>query len=238
MSLGYGFKARIGQLYPSGGQCDYEPQLMAPEGVQFLTTRMPFKASRLEDDLKLANEVESHASLCADAAVDLILFNCTAASMVAGPKNINDRVLKATGIRSTTTIEAVLDAMAATGMKHVALVTAYHQEVVDEEIRYLEERGYKVVSSGGIPCENPIQQGSIPPSTWVQTIKSLDLNGADGMLISCAGIQIGSVVQQIEDHVGIPVVTSNQAAVWKCLKLLDIADRPQGYGDLLAGRFG
>ena len=33
MSLGFGTTARIGQLYPSGGLCDYEPQLMAPAGV-------------------------------------------------------------------------------------------------------------------------------------------------------------------------------------------------------------
>jgi len=237
MSLGFGWKSRIGQLYPSGGQCDYETQLMAPDGVQFLTTRMPFKQSRLEDDMKMVEEVDAHAMLCADAKVDLILFNCTAASLVVGPKTINDRIQRATGIQSITTIEAVLDAMRAVRMKRVALITAYHEEVVAEEIKFLRELGYDIVVSGGIPCDNPMQQGSLEPSRWLQIATDIEHDDVDGMLISCAGIQISPVLQEIEDRIGRPVVTSNQAAVWKCLRLLSIPDRQAGYGALLAGHY-
>lgn len=61
---------------------------------------------------------------------------------------------------------------------------------------------------------------------------------ADGLLISCAGIQISPVLAEIEAAFGRPVIASNQAVVWHCLRLLQIADRPPGHGDLLAGRFG
>ena len=111
--LGFGWKARIGQLYPSGGLCDYEPQIMAPPGVQFLTTRLSFPKARLEDDAALVNEIDVHAQLVADAQVNLIALNCTAASMVVGPDAINRRIMAATGIRSTTTIEAVMAAIEA-----------------------------------------------------------------------------------------------------------------------------
>jgi maleate isomerase len=241
MSLGFGFKARIGQLYPSGGQCDYEVQMMAPAGVQFLTTRMPFKQSRLEDDIRIVETVEAQAQLCADAKVDLILFNCTAASLVAGPDTINTRIHAATGVRSVTTIEAVLDAMRAAGMHRIALMTAYQPEVVKEEVHFLEARGYTVVAAGGIPCDNPLQQGSIPPAQWLEAAKSLKREigekPIDGMLISCAGIQIGAVLQEIEDYMQCPVVASNQAALWKCLRMLEIDARTEGYGRLLAGEF-
>ena len=66
MYIGYGWRAKIAQLYPSGGQCDFEVQRMAPEGVQFVTTRLTFTRSGLEDDHKLVDDIEVHAQLGAE----------------------------------------------------------------------------------------------------------------------------------------------------------------------------
>ena len=124
MSIGFGFKARIGHLYPSGGLCDYEIQAMAPEGVQFLTTRLPFSHSTLESDVALVNDVETHARLLASADVELIAMNCTAASMAVGAASINQRIEAATRIRSITTIEAVVAALKAAGARRICLMAA------------------------------------------------------------------------------------------------------------------
>lgn len=237
MYLGYGWRAKIGHLYPSGGQCDFEPQLMAPEGVQFLTTRLRFRNAGLEDDHALVNDLELHAQLCADAGVELIVLNCTAASAVIGPTVINRRIEAATGVRSTTTFEAVLAALRAAGLRRIALMTAYVGEVNRAEIEILRREGFEVVACGGIPCTNPRDQGSIEPERWYEEAMKLAALAADGLLISCAGIQISSVLGLIEADLGRPVIASNQALVWHCLRLLDIGQRPQGFGRLLAGHF-
>jgi len=238
MSLGFGFSARVGQLYPSGGLCDFEPQLMAPDGVQFLTTRMTFKRSGLEDDIAFVKDLETHAALLADAQVDLIAMNCTAASLVAGPENVNRRILAATGIRSITTIEAVMGAMKATGMKRIGLMTPYVDEVVAAEVEYLNQQGYEVVARAGRPCHTPIEQGSLTPDTWLQHARSFRGKDIDGLLISCAGIQIAPVLAQIESELGVPVVTSNQALLWACLGLCGVETSSHGYGRLLEGYYG
>jgi len=238
MSIGFGFKARIGQLYPSGGLCDYEPQVMAPEGVQFLTTRVPFRKTGLEDDRAFSTHLEEHAMLLADAAVDLIAVNCTAATLVAGAENVNRRVFEATGIPSITTIEAVEGALHQCGMRRIALVTPYRKEVVDEEMRHLAGCGIEVATLDGTPCETPVQQGTLPASHWLETVRAMDLSGVDGVLISCAGIQLAEVLAQIEEVVGLPVITSNQALLWACLGTLGLMAPVRGYGSLLAGAFG
>ena len=238
MSLGFGVKARIGQLYPSGGLCDYEPQVMAPAGVQFVTTRMRFRKAGLEDDAALVDGVEDHARLVADAAVDLIAFNCTAASLVSGPEAINRRILAATGIASTTTIEAVLAALAAAGLRRPALLTPYLPEVVAAETAFFQGRGLMVAAQAGQPCADPVTQGEIPPERWLELARGLKDSDCDGLLISCAGIQLAAVLDSIEQMFGRPVVASNQALVWHCLRLLGLPDRPAGYGRLLAGAFG
>jgi maleate isomerase len=237
MGLGFGWKARVGHLYPSGGLCDYEPQMMAPEGVQFVTTRLSFRKSRLEDDAALVNDIETHAQLVADAQVDLIALNCTAASLVVGPDAINRRITAATEIRSTTTIEAVMAALEAARIRRFALMTPYLPEVVAVESAYFERHGLKVDAHAGVPCGDPIAQGLIPAERWIELARTLRRTQCEGLLISCAGIQLAPVLGQIEHEFGRPVIASNQALVWHCLRLLGLPDRPAGYGALLAGAF-
>nr|WP_315594124.1 AroM family protein [uncultured Cupriavidus sp.] len=236
MSLGFGYLARIGHLYPSGGLCDFEIQRMAPEGVQFLTTRMPFSRTSLESDKAVVADVESHAALLATAGVGLIAMNCTAASMAVGSQVINRRIFDATGIRSVTTTDAILAALRAVRARRIALITPYPREVVEMEIAFLACRGVKVVSEVAAPCSTPIEQGSLPASHWAELAQQLNTDNADAVLVSCAGIQVSSVIEDIE-RTGRPVVTSNQALLWHCLRTLGLPDRVPRFGGLLAGNF-
>ncbi len=210
---------------------------MAPEGIQFLTTRLRFRRARLEDDAALVDDIESHARLLADARVDLIALNCTAASMVVGAESINQRVQAATGIRATTTIEAVLAALAAARLRRFVLMTPYVPEVVAAEMNFFSENKLAIVAHAGLPTEDPVEQGSISAERWLELARGLRDSACDGLFISCAGIQIAPVLARIEQEFGKPVITSNQALVWHCLRLLGLPDRTAGFGALLAGDF-
>jgi maleate isomerase len=237
MSLGFGTRARVGQLYPSGGLCDHEVQLMAPAGVQFLTTRVPFRRTGVPEDRAFADAVGGHAELLADAGVDLIAVNCTAATMIAGPARVRRAVHDRTGIPAVTTFEAVLGALAALGCRRVALVTPYVAEVVAAEVAHLADHGVEVVSTAGIPCDTPVEQGEIPAARWLELITGLRLGpGVDAVLLSCAGVQVAPVIDEAEARTGLPVVTSNQALLWWILETLGLPDNVAGFGRLLAER--
>jgi arylmalonate decarboxylase len=45
---------------------------------------------------------------------------------------------------------------------------------------------------------------------------------AQACFISCANIQSMDMIERLEQSLGIPVVTSNQAALWCALRLLGI----------------
>lgn len=242
MSLGYGDLARIGHLYPSGGLADYEIQLMAPDGVQFVTTRLPFRRTGLDDDLRLFDALEQHVQLVADAGVELVAVNCTAATMLVGTATIEQRVRAATGLPSVTTIDAVLAALRAVGAARPALFTPYPAEVVRAEVHHLAAEGFEVACERGRPCTTPAEQAAIEPSAWLDEVGAalpeLRASGADAVLLSCAGARVAPVIDRIELVTGLPVVASNQALLWHCLRTLRIAERPAGYGALLDGRAG
>lgn len=234
MSIGFGHLARIGHLYPSGGLCDFEIQAMAPEGVQFVTTRLPFRDTSIESDHTLIDDIEAHAQLLADAKVDLIATNCTAAGVVNGPDAINARVKAATNIAAVTTIEAVLAACEALGVKKLGLVTAYGEHVVAAERTFLAQHGLKVEAEASRACRTPFEQGTLPPEVWFDIATRLPRE-FDAVLISCAGIRVSGVIAAIEKEVGRPVIASNAALLWHCLRKLELRVRSPGYGVLLDG---
>ncbi|MGF6613010.1 maleate isomerase [Paraburkholderia sp. WSM4175] len=233
MSIGFGHLARIGHLYPSGGLCDFEIQAMAPDGVQFVTTRLPFRDTSIESDRTLIDDIEQHAQLLADAKVDLIATNCTAAGVVNGPDAINARVTAATNIAAVTTIEAVLAACDALGANKLGLVTAYGERVVAAEQAFFEQRGLSVVAEASRACRTPFEQGTVQPEVWSDIATRLP-GDFDALLISCAGIRVSSVIASIETEIGRPVISSNSALLWYCLRKLNISAKSPGYGVLLS----
>lgn len=227
----------VGHLYPSGGLADDEVQTMAPPSLRFHTTRMPFRRTGVADDLALVRDLEAQATLLADAEVELVAFNCTAASLLVGPQVIRRRIAAATGLASLTTIEAVLEGVRAAGLRRVALATPYPAEVVRAEIEHLAALGLEVVAEAGLPCDTPVAQGRIDAEAWLDVARRLATTRADGLLVSCAGIRLSPVLAELEARFGRPVVASNQALVWAVLRRLGMAERPAGFGSLLAGAF-
>lgn len=224
---------RIGHLYPSGGVADYEIMRMAPEGVQFLTTRMPFRRTGREDDLALLRDVETHAGLLADARVELVAFNCTAASLMAGPGVLEQRIETATGIPAVTTIDGVTRALTRLGARRIALFTPYPHEVIAEEIHYFDRLGITVTAQNHLPCATPLEQGEIPAQRWLDLALAIPTSDADALLFSCAGITISPVIERIEHATGLPVVTSNAALLRLVLDRLAWPAPVSGYGRLL-----
>ena len=109
--------------------------------------------------------------------------------------------------------------------------------MVAAETAFFAAHGLTVAAHAGVPCDDPIAQGMIRAERWIELARILSGTDCEGLLISCAGIQLAPVLGQIENEFGRPVIASNQALVWHCLRLLNLPDRPAGYGALLAGAF-
>jgi maleate isomerase len=63
--------------------------------------------------------------------------------------------------------------------------------------------------------------------------RGLDRPEADTIFISCGALRTIEVIDALEAASGKPVVASNQAMAWDCLRLAGIDDRIEGYGRLL-----
>lgn len=55
---------------------------------------------------------------------------------------------------------------------------------------------------------------------------------ADGVLMVGTGLRAVGIIAELEDRLGLPVVSANQASLWRCLALAGVASRVEGYGRL------
>ena len=236
-AIRYGFRARLGMLLPSGNVAA-EPQIgaMLPEGVSLHTTRLKLTGSSDAELLAMTERVEEGAQLLADACADLILFHCTAVTMWDAEMDaaLPRRITSATGVKATSTARGVLAAFRALGVRKIVLVSPYIDKINARETAFLERNQIKVLSATGLGISEAKDMIGVEPGAWYRLVRSKATPDADAYFISCTAVRSLEAVEMLERDLGRPVVTSNQAAAWHCLRELGLADTVPGCGQLLS----
>jgi len=236
VAINYGSRARIGMLLPSGNQAA-EPQFhaMLPPGVSLHTTRLKLVGSSEADLLAMAEHVEEAAELVADAGADLVVFHCTAVSTFSADleKSIKARAARASGKRVTATSEALVAALRALGAKRIVMVSPYVKPINEREAAFLRGFGFEVLDLAGLDCPTAAAMMAVTPERWKSFALEHRDERADAYLISCTTVRSADVIEELELELGRPVLTSNTAAAWHCLRTLGITDRIEGFGGLL-----
>lgn len=227
---------RIGILYPSSGFLEQEIEKVLPKGVSLHITRIPMKKPTYEVALHMADNVEEAASLLADAGVEIIAFSCTVGSFIKGKgydQEIMDRISQATGLPATTMTTAVVAGLRALDIKKLVMVTPYVERMNQIEKSFLEDAGFQVLSYQGLGLDDVSDEYQVEPSRWYKLVKEMQEPQADGYFVSCGGIRVVDIIEQLETDLGKPVVTSNQALVWHCLRKIGMPEPRERFGRLL-----
>jgi arylmalonate decarboxylase len=229
-------RARIGLIIPSGNTLT-EPQFQryAPAGVQCHITRLR-KTHHAPLEELLPGIIEAACCL-ADARCDVIAFHCTAGAMEAGiegGKHLIETLEQATGRRCITTATAVLAAFEALGVRSVTLVSPYARSTNEEEIAFLTQAGIQVLRDHALEVPRSPGYPSVSAESWLQLALEYDDCDADASFLSCTNIHSLPVLEQIESRLRHrPVVASNQATLWYCLRLCGLDDSVPGLGRLM-----
>ena len=220
-------RARVGLIIPSVNTYS-EPQFnhFAPHGLGIHVARARVAGQWKRPLPEMKDEIAGAAKLLSDAHPDVIVFHCTDTSMTQGPQGegkILDIVKDATGIDAMATSRLVLEAMQTLGMKKVVLLTPYksNKAVID----YLTAAGVTVLRDIAMKLEAN-DFGSVTPAQWAQMAKEIDGPDADGVFLSCTNTTQIEAIADIERILGKPLVNSNQAVLWGCVRRLRPALAP------------
>lgn len=231
-----GWRLRLGLLIPSVNTLG-EPQFnaMLPPGVSVHVTRLKLTGSTEAELLGMTERVEEAAQLVADTEPQRILFHCTSVTTFdpGMPERLRNRIVRATGIPASVTAEALVAAFRALGACRVVMITPYIPAVNQREVAFLQHHGITVLREHGLGLATGREFAAVEPAEWYRLAMTCRHEDAQACFLSCAQTRTAEIIEALEHDLGMPVVTSNQAALWFCLRESGLRDCVGGFGRLL-----
>ncbi len=220
-STGYA-RARVGLIIPSSNRLS-EPQFrrFLPPDVAVHVTRLRMTGKHSKPLGPLLEDVALAAGALGDAKCDVIVFHCTANSMEHGPEGeqaILKTISDASGATAMSTAQAVVEALRASNMKKLVIISPYQQSHNDHEKAYLSALGFETLHD--VALNLPPSDGylSFPPAKWIEVVRANLRARADGYFLSCTNTTQIDTIATLEPELGKPVLNSNQATIWAALK--------------------
>ena len=231
-------QSRIGLIVPSSN-CLAEEQFhkYAPAGVDVQVTRLRMTGKWHKPLNEIKDTIAEAAAALSDTNPGVIVFNCTANSMeggLAGEARVREVIQEASGCLAITTGQAITEALKLFQLKKLVLISPYVAATNQHEIRFLSEAGFDVIHDLGLGLRGGAQYINVTPQRWKEIALENIRPEADGYLLSCANTTMIEAIEELEQSLKKPVVTSNQAVLWASLRKLRINARPKGLGQLFS----
>jgi maleate isomerase len=239
MNAQYGAQARIGLILPADNVV-IEPELnaVAPPGVSFHALRL---TAITHDEMR--RQATELAGALHEMGADIAAYGCAETSFDAGPtanRSLSAVIAERSGVPVVTATTAMLDAIAACGLRAVSVLTPYTDSSGEMFERTLADQGVTVLRS----VHRDFRTEGDDPREWFLTnrqnadrVRELALHAArpdaDGLVIAATNFPALPVVDDLERRLGVPVITSNQAILWWCLTRLGLPTAHLALGRLM-----
>jgi maleate isomerase len=229
-----GWRAKIGVLAPTtGAAVENDFHRYAPDGVDVITTRIPFDGPTPKGLHDQANRLENASEVFRGREIDLIVFACTSGSLIGGPdfdKECALRIQKGAGdIPVVTTAGLLLDAFRIAGVSKLTVFTPYPADATEAVRIFLEANGVAVSHIESIP--GAFEQTAHHIFRYLR--KRSGLFDGDAVFLSCTGLNVLEIIEPAETDFGLPFFTSNQITLWGSLRKAGVKEKVNGIGSLL-----
>jgi maleate isomerase len=237
---GVGARCSIGLITLSVDRAfvdDFTSFLGATPDIGVFSTRIPMGPVATPESLA---ELKSHLSdaaalLVPGSPVDVIGFGCTSGTVAVGLETVRKSILAARpDAKVSTPIDAGVKALHRLGAKKISLLVPYHIPAATLVADYFADAGFDIDRRMTFDLDGDVLMNTLSRQALIEAAKSVMSSGSDALFISCTGLRTASVVSELEQIIGKPVVTSNQALAWDCLRLGGIADKIENRGRLLS----
>lgn len=235
-----GWRARIGLIYPSSGKRDADFFRLAPPGVSVHVARVPFAGRGTLESIGTMSQLENllaAARLLSDLQPSCISWADTSGSFMFGTDGDAKQVAAiraATTVPASTTSTACLAAFAKLGVSRLAVASPYLSEVNDQLREFFQAHGLTVVRLLSLELETEWEIHQTPREKVYALAREAYSPEVEGVFIPCTDFEAIDLIEVLEQDLGVPVVTANQATMWHALRLSGIQDHVSHFGGLFA----
>lgn len=219
-----GHKAILGLIVLQADET-LEPELMRlllGDGVALYTARVPSGADVTPETLAaMADEIPTTAELLPPSLdFDAIAYGCTSGATVIGPDRVTQLVQGAARAQAVTNpLSAVLSALQALGAQRIGMVTPYVESVTGPMREVLEAKGISVARCISFEEPQEARVARIDPVSIRAAGIAAGEGGVDAVFLSCTNLRTLDVINEIEQALGCPVISSNLALAWQLARL-------------------
>lgn len=239
----FGWRARLGFISPHRGRVhtsDLEMQMAAPDGVIVHSAYLDGPTSLTFEDLRAVEPqiIDAAREVTASTPMDVITMRGAPICLVNGVERVRDAIHEATGVPSTTVLDALVGGLRHVDASRIVVYTPYYPPELAALVReYFEDReGFKITAYEDGGYVDSAGHKAVSEHDTYLVAKRIFLRSpeSDALLILGGGTPINSVLQDLETDIGVPVISNNFATLWNALRLAHVREPIHGYGRLLA----
>ena len=212
-------------------------RMVAPRGIAVHTTRVAYANPTTAENLR---RMEPHLTTAAglllpDETLDAGCYSCTSASVFIADAAVEAAIRAAKpGVPVVTPPGAARQALAALGVRRLAVLTPYGETTTAPVARHFADHGFALAGITCLGLDDDRVMARIAPRSLVEAARDTVTDTADGLFISCTALRAAAVVPEIERAIGRPVVSSNLASAWACRRLCGDDEAQPALGRLMA----
>ena len=236
-------RARLGILVPfTNTNLEPDMSLLCPDGVSLHFARMGgYDQDEIPDASQMrglgAANLDEPLHLLQGVKPDVILYGCTSATLTHGlnfDRQLADQIKASSGATTVTAAGALVHALKTLGVERIGFASPYVPAINDMAVDFLAKAGIETKARSELDTAlDNYGQGALDP----QAVYNLGLKAnhveAQALVLSCTDMRSVEIIAALEDVVGKPVITSNQAMIFQALQFAGIGDRLAGFGQLL-----
>jgi maleate isomerase len=182
------------------------------------TTRILLENVTRQDELRMLEEhLPGAIELIRSTAPDVVVFGCTSAGALgtlAHNEAIGESIRAGAGTGVITVLGAVLKKVCAIDPRRIAVFTPYTEDLTNCIASSLNEAGYPPVKAVGMGIHMNLDIGKVGPTEIVRFVESeIDGLSFDCVFLSCTNWRSVEALPLLQKRLGVPVITSNQAAM-------------------------
>ncbi len=177
------------------------------------------------------------AALLADARVDAIAWSGTSASWLGFDRDAElcREIQDATGIPATSSVLALNEALARTGVRRLGLLTPYRDDVQARIVANYADIGIECVAERHLRLQDNFSFAAVTEAELERMAREVADAAPQAIAVVCTNLRAAPLAPRLEAALRCPVYDSVATALWKGLRLAggDPAE-VAGWGSLFA----
>ena len=181
------------------------------------------------------SKILAAAELLADAKVDVIGWSGTSSGWLGFDADLRlcERIRERTGIPATTAVLALNELLALRGVKRLAFVTPYTDDVQARIIGNYQQLGIEVVAERHLGIRVNHDFAGVDPQALLALMREVAPHEPQAITTFCTNLRAAPLAQQVERELGIPLLDTVSTTVWGMLRMAGVPTAQlAGWGEM------